>query len=146
MTDDQIEKLIWGEIQKRDVTFSDMIGLPNQGVDPNPEEKTSLDKKRIRSNRFQETFGCDRMMELLCVGKYNPYDDRPPLKIPLQDLFSFWWNRCVEKDLVIEEVLDDLYQYFTEKMRPPEKEREQMDITIDFDRLSLLTTEIERAA
>ena len=40
MTDEQIEKLIWDEIKKREVIFQDMIGMPGYGVDPNPEDKT----------------------------------------------------------------------------------------------------------
>ena len=115
MTDDQVEKLIWGELRKRDVTFYDMIGLPNYGVAPNPEDKTNPSSVRSRKNRFKEPFGSGRMKELLCVGKYNPYDDSTPLKITLQDLFRFWWNHCVEKELVVEEILEDIY--FSEKMR-----------------------------
>jgi hypothetical protein len=42
--------------------------------------------------------GVDRMKELLCVGKYSEWDAYPPLKITLQDLFRFWWNRCVEQE------------------------------------------------
>jgi len=39
MTDDQIQKLIMKEIKKRDITYYDMVGLPDHGVDPNPEDK-----------------------------------------------------------------------------------------------------------
>ncbi len=146
MTDEQIERLIFDEIKRRGITLYDMIGLVNENIDPNPEDKTMPANKRARRNRFQSVFGCDRMEELLCVGEYNPYDFLPPLKVTLQDLFRFWWNRCVEKELVVEEVLEDIFAYFTEKMRPPEKETENMDMEIDFIQLSFFSKDIEEAA
>jgi hypothetical protein len=140
MTDDQIERLIWKEIKKRDITIHDMISPPNHGVDPNPEDKiTPPCEKGIRSNRFQSFMGCERMKELLCVGNYSEWDDYPPLKIPLQDLFRFWWNRCVEQEFVVDEILEDIFGYFTEKMRPPQEEPEQIDLTMEFDQLPLFT-------
>jgi hypothetical protein len=139
MTDEQVEKLIWREIKKRDITIYDMIGLPNHGVDPNPENKIEAGPRRSRSNRFKETFGSGRMKEILCVGKYNPYEDYPPLKISLEDLFRFWWNRCIDQYLFVDEILDDIYDHFTEQMRPPEEETESMDLTLDFGQLPLFT-------
>ena len=109
MTDDQVEKLIWKEIKKRQITIHDMIGLPNHGVDPNPEDKTTPRSEKIRSNRFQSFLGCERMKELLCVGKYDEWNSYPPLKIPVQDLFRFWWNRCVVQEYVVGEVLEDIF-------------------------------------
>jgi len=53
--------------------------------------------------------GSERMKELLCVGKYSEWDDYSPLKIPFQDLFRFWWNRCVHQEYVVDEVLEDIY-------------------------------------
>jgi hypothetical protein len=142
MTDDQVEKLIWKEIKKRDITIHDMIGLPNHGVDPHPEDKiTPPCEKGIRSNRLQSCFGSDRMRELLCVGKYNEWDDYPPLKIPLQDLFRLWWNRCVVREYVVDEILEDVFSYFTEKMRPPQKEEPQMDLTLDFEEMPLFPSQ-----
>ena len=146
MTDEQIEELIWDELKKKDVTFYDMIGLPNYGVDPNPEDKTEPGPRRSRTNRFNGTLGSERMKDLLCEGEYNPYEYYPPLKIPLQDLFSFWWNRCVEKEAVVDEILEDIFDYFTDQMRPPEKEKESMDLTLVFDQLPLFTKDLEEAA
>ena len=146
MTDEQIEELIWDELKKRDVTFYDMIGLPNHGVDPNPEDKTKDRNQRIRHNRFKDLLGSERMKDLLCVGEYSPYEDYPPLKISLQDLFRFWWNRCVEKEAVVDEILEDIFGYFTEQMRPPEKEKESMDLTVDIGQLPLSLTDLEQAA
>ena len=147
MTDDQVERLIWKEIKKRDITIHDMIGLPGHGVDPNPEDKiTPIREKGIRSNRFQRLMGCDRMKELLCAGEYSKWDDYPPLKIPFQDLFRFWWNRCVQQEYVVDEMLEDIFEYFTEKMRPPQEEMPEMDPTLDFDQLPLFIDRAKEAA
>ena len=146
MTDEQVEKLIWNELKKRDVCFNDMVGSPGHGIDPNPENKTKEMNQRVRENRFTQTFGSERMKELLSKGNYSPYDQCPPLKIQLQDLFQFWWNNCVEKDLVVGEVLEDIYTYFTEQMRPPQKEKEQMDLAIDFEQLPLFGSELKQVA
>ena len=146
MTDEQVEKLILKEIRKKDITYYDMKGLPNCGVDTNPEDKTTpLSDKGTRSNRFQSFFGSGRMKELLSVGQYNPYSDSIPLKISFQDLFRFWWNRCVEQELVVDEVLEDIFDYLTSLMAPPANQEEKMDMAPDFDRMPLLTP-TERAA
>jgi len=146
MKDEVIEKLIRNELKKRDVTFYDMIGLPNCGVDPNPEDKTGDRNQRIRHNRFKDILVSERMKDLLCVGKYNPYECYPLLKIPLQDLFRFWWNRCIEKEALIDEILEDIYGYFTDQMRSPEKEKESMDLAVDFNQMSLSTTDLKQVA
>ncbi len=88
----------------------------------------------------QAVSGSGRMKELLCVGKYNEWDDYPPLKIPLQDLFRFWWNRCVVQEYVVDDVLEEIFDYFTEKMRPTQKEEEQMGLALDLDKLPLLVS------
>ena len=109
MTDEQIEKLIWDEIKKRGITFYDVVALSSQNIDPIPEDKSIPINQRFRGNLFNSRMGSDRMEELLCVGEYSPYRSLPPLKVALPDLFRFWWNRCVEKELVVEEILEDIY-------------------------------------
>lgn len=54
-----------------------MIGLPNYGVDPAPENKTDSSPRKSKANRFWETLGSERMKEILCVSEYNPYDEYP---------------------------------------------------------------------
>jgi len=138
MTDEQVEKLLWKEIKKRDITIHDMIGLPGHGVDEHPEDKiTPISEKGIRSNRFQSFMGSGRMKELLCVGKYSEWDSYPPLKIPFQDLFRFWWDRCVQQEEVADEILEDIFTFFTALMQPPQKEEPQMDLTLDFEQVPL---------
>ena len=149
MTDDQVQKLIMKELKKRDITFQDMIGMPGHGVDPNPEDRiTPPCEKGIRSNRFTTYLGSERMKELLCVGKYSPYESMISLKISFHDLFRFWWNRCVEKELVVDEVLDDVFEFFKDLMTPPEKrpKQEEMEVAIDFEQMPLSLTDMDEAA
>ena len=147
MTDDQVERLIWKEIKKRDITIHDMIGMPGHGVDEHPEDKiTPISQKGIRSNRFQSFMGCDRMKELLCIGKYSEWNSYPPLKIEFHDLFRFWWNRCVQQEYVVDEILEDIFEFFTEKMRPAQKEEPQMDFALDSDQLPLFVDREKEAA
>lgn len=147
MTDDQVEKLILKEMKKKGITYWDMKLGPGHGIDENPEDHiTPLCEKGIRSNRFETAMGCDRMRELLCKGKYDQYADTIALKIPFQDLFRFWWNRCVIQDYVVDDVLDDMFDYFTELIAPPKQKEEEPDLTIDFEQISLFTTNLEQAA
>jgi hypothetical protein len=97
MTDDQIEKLIWSRIKRKKITFGDMIALVNPGVNPNPQAGYEGRTKRLRRNIFTQNGGIEKMKELLCVRKCYPDDDYPPLKVPFNDLFRFWWNRCVAR-------------------------------------------------
>jgi len=119
MTDDQIQKLIMKELKRKDVTYYDMVGMPGHGVDPNLRQAHAALREGNQSNRFTTFFGSDRMKELLCVGKYSPYESTLTLKISFQDLFRFWWNRCVEKELVVDDVLEDIYEYVRNLMTPP---------------------------
>jgi hypothetical protein len=110
-----------------------------QGIAPNPEDKiTPSCEKGIRSNRFQSFMGCERIKELLCVGKYSEWNDYPPLKISFQDLFRFWWNRCVVQEYVVDEIPEDIFSYFTDLIRPLQKEEPQMDLTLDFEQVPLI--------
>lgn len=146
MTDDQIERLVLDEIKKRGITFSDMVGLPSQNIDPTPEDESIPANQRARRNKFNAFIGSSRMEELLCVGKYSFYNSLPPLKVSLQDLFRFWWSRCVVKELAVEEILGDIYDYFTEVLRPPQKEEAEMDLAVDFGQIPLFTDDMEKAA
>jgi hypothetical protein len=132
MTQSRVEKIIWQEIRKRDITFYDMIGLPNHAVDPNPEDYMT-GTRNTRRNKFTEMLGSERMKEILILCDYHPYDDYPPLKVSLQDLFQFWWSKVIDQGEFIDQVLEEIYDYFTEQMRPPVKEPETMDMYLNFE-------------
>ena len=144
MTDNQIEKIIWDEIRKKKITLSDMIG--DEIIDPDPDDKTTLNNQRARPNQFSELFSEHRMKELLCIGEYNPYNDMPLLKICFQDLFRFWWNRCISKELFADEVLGEIFDHFADQMKPPATEKQQMELTLNFNQLELTWKDEDKAA
>jgi len=147
MTDEEIEALILGEIRKKGITYYDMKSLPSHGIDEDPEDKTTTpSQKRIRSNRFTTCFGSERMKELLCKDEYSPYNEVVTLKVPLQDLFRFWWNKCVVQEYVVDDVLEEVFEYFTSLMAPAEKKEDETGIEIDFDRLPLFAPAEKAAA
>lgn len=144
MTDEQIEKFIHNELKKKKVTFYDLVGLRH--IDPDPDDKKTVANQRLRLNRFNGLFGSQRMMELLSVREYNPYDCLPPLKISLQDLFRFWWNRCVERDQVVADILEDIFTYFTEQMRPPKKKKKVLNLRLDFYQIPVSINDLNQVA
>jgi hypothetical protein len=131
MTDKEVETLIWRTLQKNGITFNDMIGVSNYVEDT--DSITLEELGNTRCNRFKEYSGAGRMKEILRRGKNNHYNDYPPLKVSLQDLFAFWWHRCIDRETFIEEVLEDIYDYFTEGMRPPQEIPETTDTSLDFE-------------
>jgi len=143
MTDNQIEKLILKEIRKRQVSLQDMIG--GEFIDPDTEDKTNLSNQHYRRNRFKETFSEHRMKELLCLGEYNPYDDMPLLKVDFQDLFRFWWNRCISKELFADEVLGEIFDYFADLMKPADAPR-QMELSLNFKQMDLTWNDKDKGA
>ena len=52
----------------------------------------------------------------------------------------------MERDAVVDEVLEDIYDFLREKMRPPEKEKEDMDMRVEFDQMAFATNDLEKAA
>ena len=83
------------------------------------------------------------MEELPCVGKYDAWHAHP-VKIPFQGVFRFWRNRCVQQEEAADEILENIYSYFTSLMQPLQKEEPQMDLALDFDHVSLLLTELKK--
>jgi hypothetical protein len=145
MSDDQIEEFIYHEIKTRGITFNDMIGGTG-AVDPGPDGQEAGIRERLRGNKFSTLAEDTRMMELLAAITYSDLDNLPPQKISLQDLFRFWWNRCVEKTLVVEMVLEDIFTHFREEMRPPVEEMPQLDMSVDFEQLLVSNNKKVKAA
>ena len=132
MTDKEIEALVWAEIEKRGVCLQDMIG--DKFIDPASDNTKQPAGKRARPNRFTATDEAGRLQELLCRGEYQPLEDLPVLKVSFQDLFRFWWNRCIVREYFVEDVLAEIFQYFTEQMRPSER-HPRMCLKINFKQL-----------
>jgi hypothetical protein len=145
MPDDQIQEYIYHEIKTRDITFNDMMGGTG-AVDPGPEGQETGIRERLRGNKFLTLAEDTRMMELLAAITYSELVNLQPQKISLQDLFRFWWNRCVEKTLVVEMVLEDIFTHFREEMRPPVEEIPQLDMSVDFKQLLVSNNKEVKAA
>jgi hypothetical protein len=145
MSDDQIQEYIYHEIKMRGITFNDMIGGTG-AVDPGPDGQETGIRERLRGNKFLTLAEDTRMMELLAAITYSELVNLQPQKISLQDLFRFWWNRCVEKTLVVEMVLEDIFTHFREEMRPPVEEMPQLDMSVDFEQLLVSNNKKVKAA
>ncbi|PKN67575.1 MAG: hypothetical protein CVU57_02410 [Deltaproteobacteria bacterium HGW-Deltaproteobacteria-15] len=141
MTYDEVEKKIMAEIRRKGITFQDMTSMASYGVDPHPEQGYEGIMQKLRPNKFNEDLGSERMKELLAASGYNAYDPYPPLKVRFQDLFDYWWNKCVQRELVLDEILDDIFDHLIEVMRPPQAETPTIDLTLDFDHLDIFTKE-----
>jgi hypothetical protein len=42
---------------------------------------------------------------------------------------------------VVHEILEDIFDYFTEQMRLPQRQPKQMDLTLDFEKMPLFPTQ-----
>ena len=131
MTDNEVETLIWLALQNKGVTFNDMIGVSNYVEDA--DTITIAEPGNTRQNRFKEYSGVERMKEILRPGEDKQYNDYPSLNVSMQDLFAFWWRRCIDRETFIDEVLDGIYDYFTERMRPMQAEPGTMDMSLNFE-------------
>ena len=70
----------------------------------------------------------------------------PLLKVDFQDLFRFWWNRCIDKALFADEVLRDIFDYFVDQMKPSATEKQHMELTLNFNQLELTRKDKDKAA
>ena len=136
MTDDQIEALILKEIKKRKITWSDMVYGRSISYEKGPE-------RLFRINRFKAESWSDRMIELICDGDYNPFDKHIVIRVPVQDLIRFWWNRIICQDDMMDEILEDIFIYFKDRLNPKPDKKPEPGYDVDF---SQLIPEQQRAA
>jgi hypothetical protein len=135
MTDKQIVKLIESLIKEKGITLQDMIG--DEYIDPEQKIDDSYgNPETSRWNIFKADSWSDRLVELICEEAYNPYADYHRLKIPLQDLIRFWWNNCISREEMLEDIFEDIFCYFKDKMLPKE-EKVKIDLSIKTDELIL---------
>ena len=80
MTDNQIEEFIYSEIKRKGITFYDMISGIG-GVDPDPDNKETDSRNRVRINRFSSLSEDTRMLELLADLDCSYMDHFPPFRI-----------------------------------------------------------------
>jgi len=122
MTDDQIEELILNEIKKHGITWQDMVGGRSISYEVNH-------KRICRNNLFKAESWPDRLMELICEGDYDPFAECHVLQVSIQDLIRFWWNNIICQNDILDEILEDIFIYFKDKLLP----KKELEPTIGYD-------------
>lgn len=130
MTDKQVEKLILREIKKRGATWQDMVGGRCVSHEINHQ-------RIVRDNVFVSELWSARLLELVSDGDYDPMAEYHPIRISIQDLMQFWWNRCVCHEYMIDEILEDIFVYFKDKMTPEKKEEPRPHYDLDFSKVKV---------
>ena len=130
MNDQQIEDLIFEVIKRREITWLDMVSGRCISYE--------ADHKRIfRDNRFKAESWSDRLIELLCNEDYDPLSECHIIRIPFCDLFQFWWNQCTCQQDMMDDILEDIFIYFKDRLQPIKEETPAPDCEIDFSKLSV---------
>ena len=125
MTDDQIESLILNEIKKHGITWLDMIGGRSISYEANH-------KRVVRCNRFKAESWSDRLIELICEGDYDPFAECHVLRVSIQDLIRFWWNNIICQEDMLDEMLEDIFVYFKDKLCPKKELEPAVGYDVDF--------------
>jgi len=125
MTDDQIEALIYDEIKKKGITWLDMVGGRSISYEINHN-------KVFRCNIFKAEAWPDRLMELICEGGYDPFVEGHILQVPVQDLMRFWWDKIVCQEDMLDEILEDIFVYFKDKLLPEKESESTVSYDVDF--------------
>jgi hypothetical protein len=128
MTDDQIEALIFDEIKKHGITWKDMIGGRSISYEHN-------NKRVFRINIFKAEAWPDRLMELICEGDYDPFAESHILKVSIQDLMRFWWNNIICQEDMLEDILEDIFVYFKDKLLPKKDSEPAVNYDVDFSQV-----------
>ena len=131
MDDKQVDAYITKQIKKRGITLYDIIG--GKYIDPTPDAIEPSPGQRSRWNRFSCGPLCLRLCELLTPKGFDPDDPYRGLVVPLKDLVRYWWNNCVERELVLEDIFEDILEHYKDRMLPPEEPKERADISDAFD-------------
>ena len=125
MTDDQIEALILNKIKKHGITWLDMIGGRSISFEANH-------KRVVRCNKFKAESWSDRLIELICEGDYDPFAECHILRVSIQDLIRFWWNNIICQEDMLDEILEDIFIYFKDKLLPKKELEPVVGYDVDF--------------
>jgi len=125
MTDDQIEALILNEIKKHGITWQDMIGSRSISYEANHN-------RVVRCNIFKAESWSDRLIELICEGDYDPFAECYVLQVSIQDLIRFWWNNIICQEDMLDEILEDIFIYFKDKLLPKKELEPSLGYDVDF--------------
>ena len=102
-------------------------------IDPTPDAIEPPPGQRARWNRFScEPLGL-RLCELLTPKGFDHEDPYRRLAFPVKDLVHYWWNNCVEQELVLEDIFEDILELHKDRMLPPEEPQERADVSDAFN-------------
>ena len=128
MTDDQIEALILNEIKKHGITWLDMVGGRSISYEDNH-------KRVFRCNVFKAESWSNRLIELICAGDYDPLAEYHVLQVSIQDLMRFWWNNIICQNDMLDEILEDIFVYFKDKLLPKKELEPAIGYEVDFNKV-----------
>jgi hypothetical protein len=132
MDDAAIDRYITSQIRKRGITPYDIIG--DDYIDPTPQVYETPAGQRARWNRFSCSSWDLRLCELLTENGFDPDKPYANLSVPLKDLVRFWWNNCVDPELFVGEIFEDILLLYKDRMMPERKEK-QPDLSNGLDGL-----------
>ena len=72
------------------------------------------------------------MIELICEGDYDPFAEYHVLRVSIQDLIRFWWNNIICKEDMLDEILEDIFVHFKEKLYPIKDLKPTVGYDVDF--------------
>jgi hypothetical protein len=70
-----------------------------------------------------------KLCEILTEGDFDPYDPYRKLTIPLKDIVRYWWDNCIEPELFLGEIFEDIMTIYKDRMLPPEKAEPRTDLS-----------------
>ncbi|MEW6664147.1 MAG: hypothetical protein AB1512_02855 [Thermodesulfobacteriota bacterium] len=135
MNDLEIDQYITWQIKKRKINLYDMIG--GEYIDPDPGNVETPVGQRARPNRFKTLSGWERLCELLTKGKFDPDNPYGSLAVPLRDLVRYWWTNMVDQDVILENIFDDIFTVYKDRLLPKEKEEERPDFSDALDEVEV---------
>jgi len=63
-----------------------------------------------------------RLYELLTKDEFDPDNPYRNLAVALKDLVRYWWNNCVDQEIVLERVMEDILLPHKDRMLPVNEE------------------------
>lgn len=133
VNDSEVDAYISKRIEDKGICLQDMIGP--KYIDPEPYNKKQHWKERARWNRFKSLSGEMRLCELLTEGEFDPNRPYNDLGIPIKDIVRYWWNEMADQECIIEEIFEEIYTEYKDRMLPERPEEMLMDLTGAFDEL-----------
>ncbi len=134
MNDRQVDAYILRQINKRKITLYDIIG--GKYIDPTPNAVDIPAGQRCRWNRFSTQEMGLRLCELLTPQGFDEDDPFRRLAVPVKDLVRYWWNNCIDQELAVADIFEEIMEHYKDRMLPAPREPEaRADVSDAFDKV-----------